>query len=445
MALCDQCVKAALIFCNSHNMLFCKQHLEDHISTNKSNWHGTNYILEVNSDSKDFLLKFLRNQKDHVKAQRNHFKSHLRGLNRDKVQISTIKGFCKATGHKFWQKNDKIYKENVKLCKSEFKELLNYIESLCNKIGSKTYIIKKEFYSPLESFLLKDKEHAKGALANLTDIEIDFSTDSKILKTSNLSHLFTYHSNYIVYMTDNLRVKDFSDLEIALSPTDARSRYIQISHDEILRTGGFVNKTICEIINITTNAIRQIQSLNVGRYWHTVTWYEDEIMVIGGSNGECSLNSVEIYKNSIWKFLAPLNRPRQSLSSVTVLDSVYVLGGLDRYSIEKYHKNKWIILKVRLPTMMSATGVIGISQNILLIYGGGYRNTFFSKIFKLNLQTGVKKTIGHTEREGRVPYGTCIFQNNQIFTAFYRTENFWQDHTEIKHEICYKQSFGIQH
>lgn len=90
---------------------------------------------------------------------------------------------------------------------------------------------------------------------------------------------------------------------------------------------------------------------------------------------------------------------------------------------------------------MSAPGVIGISKNILLIYAGSNRLNFFSEIFKLNLVTGIKKTIGHTHQQGRVSYGSFLFENNTIFGAYYTPQKFWQDKIDINHEICSKQMF----
>lgn len=450
MIRCVKCDNAAKFICNCQEkeLFWCDKDLNDHVITELNIWHKPSLILDVNQASKDFLLSFLHKTWIHTNRQKDKFNSRLKISDHPtkEKKCKDYEDFSKASGilYKEYDDSDELNLNNLKLCESELNEMLHLIESLRDKIKSISYIIEKEFYSPLENFLLNKPKLAKNALASFTNIKINYSKDPKTLSTSNLSNMFSHYSNYIVYIKSNLWAKDYSGSEIALHRTDARSRFILVSPAEILRTGGFEDKTICEIINIETKKLGHIQRLNVGRYWHTVTRLRDDIIVIGGSNGKESLTSVEIYKNYAWIEIASLNLPRQSPSSVSVLNSVYVIGGLDRFSIEKYYDDTWHILPITLPTKMAAPGAIGISQNILLIFGGGYRKTFYSEIFKLNLLTGIKKSIGQTKRQGRVPYGVSIFKSNQIFAAYYMNEQSWQDHTDIYHEIWKKKPFGIQ-
>lgn len=170
-------------------------------------------ILEINKNSKEYLIAFLKAKRKLIKEQKRIFILHLQHINYEAIvkRCNENEQFCQDSGYQnfnYDENPDKVHIENLNICEYELNEMIEFSIILQKKIESMKYIIEKEFYSPLENFLLNGPEYAQKALKKLTNTEIDYSNDPKIFKTSNLSHLFSNYSNYVVYMKNNLEVQD---------------------------------------------------------------------------------------------------------------------------------------------------------------------------------------------------------------------------------------------
>jgi len=89
--------------------------------------------------------------------------------------------------------------------------------------------------------------------------------------------------------------------------------------------------------------------------------------VIGGCNQGKSIRNVEVFMNNKWVEIQSLNIPRASLTSISILDTVWTISGINEeylHSIEKYKENQWILLSISLPFLCAAVGLICIGEGL---------------------------------------------------------------------------------
>lgn len=108
------------------------------------------------------------------------------------------------------------------------------------------------------------------------------------------------------------------------------------------------------------------------RMFHSMTWINGFPAVIGGHDGNGTINSVEIYKNTGWEENSQINIARHSFTSICSDRVVWIIGGLDQSyldSLERYKKGAWQVVGIKLPRPLAAVGLCFL-EDYLVLFGG---------------------------------------------------------------------------
>lgn len=103
-------------------------------------------------------------------------------------------------------------------------------------------------------------------------------------------------------------------------------------------TGGACSRDVVSVsFNPKTESFearKMPSSLMIERGNHSMVTYNDNFVVIGGSNVNKVLNSCESWnKSGFWEPFPSMIKARRNLSAVTLDDSIYTFGGRNQRKI----------------------------------------------------------------------------------------------------------------
>ena len=167
------------------------------------------------------------------------------------------------------------------------------------------------------------------------------------------------------------------------------------------------------LLDLINKSIENCPNLLNGRKSHSMTWIDNSVAVIGGSDRTNKLNSVEIFKNKEWVKGSSINIPRVYHTSITCGKTSWVIGGFAKNeldSIEKYENNEWKLLELKLPTPSFGIGTVCI-ENYLLLLGGTMNNAPIDNVFYINTNKLEIKEVNKLE------YPACFYYNHTFIDS----------------------------
>ena len=277
----------------------------------------------------------------------------------------------------------------------------------------------KEYYNPFESALvvspneLIQKYERKFChilpfyLSNYSDLSISIGKSKKLL----------------IFPREIVLAKLVGKMEF-----DYTSRYLNLGNCKLLVTGGIANEetsnSMAFVLDLVTGEKENLPLLKIPRKRHCMTWIQGSPAVIGGFNGRVSLPDVEVYLDFEWKIFPHLNRPRNSLSAVSVSQEVYVAGGanqknpLNSIEVFSWPYSEWKELDVKLPICVYNVGLFHIN-NKLLVFGGvmieNKNQEETSRAFIIEINSKEVKEVQSLKKPMSFPYNMFRANENPIF------------------------------
>ena len=365
---CMHCSKEAKYYCTCKipNVYLCKSHREAH---------------EASPGDHPIRLKVVEIFKPDPICKQNLIQEIIKARSSAEDQINkVISASAKLTS----------------LLQNQIKEALAKLDrfiSLCNDVLSQIYSIEsirpKEIYSQIEALLLfEDSENIIRKIKAPT-IEI-----------AEVPNLFSYHSTTFPHFLYNFSETNISfpvkegviqvsnpEKTIKNTKLNIYQRCLSLRNKKVLITGGSLGNNESPdalILDILSGLITEIPRLIYPRTSHSMAWINGAPSVIGGFNQGKSMKNVEVFMNNKWVEIQSLNIPRVSMASITFLDTVWTIGGINGAylnSIERYKENQWILLSITLPFPCAAVGLICIEGRFLIIGGASTDNKISKDAF----------------------------------------------------------------
>ena len=212
---------------------------------------------------------------------------------------------------------------------------------------------------------------------------------------------------------------------------DDGSRATLLPTGNIVITGGRRYPSQCVKLNISHASSRKAPSMEQPRYSHTSIWVQGLVWVLGGINDQV-LSHCEVYDGEKWKKYPELGVPRACASASSWLNQVFVFGGTEEASIEKYDGESWVELSIQLPKDLALTGVYQLdAENVLVVGGHTTPNDTFD-VTKVNLTRGQRERLpslpitDHFAGEAVVYRDEVYFQGFLANYAFDLQANTWR-------------------
>ena len=385
MNQCLYCNQEAYYYCSCTipNIYFCRSHQEEH-----ENQLGDHKISKIKIEPRIPNQKSKQDLIQHILQIKHQTDIQLQILLKESAQfISKLNDLIKKG----------IYFKN--LC-----------DNIINEILSINSISAKSFYTPLESILLSTEIKKTLLLIKPPTIKFpDINTELFYIPSAFPHFLYNYSDISIEFLLKNTIQLYPTYKRIVNNRLDWRSRFLYVNNNQILFTGGELLKNDCFLMNLLNGEIKVYPSLCYGRYSHSMSWIENNPAVIGGTDGNFLLNSVEIFINGKWTEGAPINFHRCDHTSITTNGSTWIIGGFTNLcldSVEKYEKNQWVVLNLKLLIPSRAIGILYIGNELILI--GGI-NDSYEKIPNTYSINKINSTI---KEENRLTIGANFYYNN---------------------------------
>lgn len=167
---------------------------------------------------------------------------------------------------------------------------------------------------------------------------------------------------------------------------DAGSRAIQLTPSSLLVTGGLQVMTQHLRLDIADASFKRLPNLSQARHSHASVSLVGIVWAIGGME-KSELSHCEAFDGEVWVRKPPLNVARRELNASTWGTNIYVYGGNGEATIEKYEREGWFELSVRLPYVLALPGVYQEDENSALVAGGVDKKDK-SAVFRLNFDQG---------------------------------------------------------
>lgn len=206
------------------------------------------------------------------------------------------------------------------------------------------------------------------------------------------------------------------------------SRTLCIGNSIILTGGRIEGRQVYEI-SLKTYELKKIQSLNFGRYWHSMGFIDGNPAVIGGVEGEKknkkSLRSVEVFKSGKWTVYPPLNISRANTSCSWYNSKTFVLWGSTykngdigfRKDLEIFESNSWNTISCSISSFYNSAS-LALSSTSILILGGLIENDFpYNKVYLFNTEKNTYQTLATLKYDDYFPYGQTTLISNQVYLS----------------------------
>lgn len=121
------------------------------------------------------------------------------------------------------------------------------------------------------------------------------------------------------------------------------------------------------------NKVTVVASLLTPRIACGVTYCIGKVYAIGGEHTSGSCETYPL-KDMTWVEIRPLQLERAAINAVAAGKGVYVVGGLPLRevgrSVERYVREDWELMQVRLPEQVCNSGLAAVDEETLAIIGG---------------------------------------------------------------------------
>lgn len=172
---------------------------------------------------------------------------------------------------------------------------------------------------------------------------------------------------------------------------DEGSRSVQLTPTSLVVTGGCQYMSQHLRLDIADASFKRLSNLRIARHNHATVCMLGIVWVIGGM-GDTALTECELFDGEEWRERPGMNIPRVNFTACTWGTIIYVYGGNCEASIEKYERESWVELSLRLPSPLSLLGVYQESDEIAVI-AGGRSSEPESSAYRLQLDTGTCEVL----------------------------------------------------
>ena len=172
---------------------------------------------------------------------------------------------------------------------------------------------------------------------------------------------------------------------------DEGSRALQLTPSSLLVTGGLHLMTQHLRLDIADASFKRLPNLQQARHSHACVSLVGIVWVIGGME-ESVLSHCEAFDGDVWVQKPALNVARKELNACIWGMNIFVYGGNGEVTIEKYERESWVELSVRLPCALALPGVYQEDENSVLIAGGVGKDDQ-TAAFRLTLDQGTCKLL----------------------------------------------------
>ncbi|MGQ5524715.1 Kelch repeat-containing protein [Chitinimonas sp. PSY-7] len=159
--------------------------------------------------------------------------------------------------------------------------------------------------------------------------------------------------------------------------------------------GDYLEKSV-DVFDFATGKIHKTADMPSKRYGVRPVTVGSKIYVIGGHNGDASLDEVLILdtKKDKWSVGPSTNVTRDAPGTILVNDKIYAVGGgiewdkpLDTVEFLDLKKNKWFMSEHKLHAKRFAPGLVQLGDYLYVV--GGYDGiNALSSVEKMSLKTG---------------------------------------------------------
>ncbi|OMJ85692.1 hypothetical protein SteCoe_12965 [Stentor coeruleus] len=357
---CSICGNPSAFICEDENfyVYFCSDHSEEHkkvFETHKITQISGNFSTVEPSSQSALVAKLEEIKKETEKVR--------------KAYEETTSNFL-----------DEIKKK----IQSGFEEIDDFLD-LCSRkieeINIRRHVKHRKIQSPLEWAL--NSLEIKSHLSQFSMPHLQSSTDPiPSFIPSNFIHLLSNFSSICGAFKDKNTMFMYPlGKEIKNKILTHGARCMQISPYDIIVTGGFKNLANSAFaINLIRSSYEKLPPLNIGRKFHSISYLDGHLAVIGGSEEpstadkgeERQLVSVEVFKRSVWMEGPRLNMPKSCASALNLGKITWIIGGWNGSAlntIEKYENKAWCIIDLHLPMPIRSLSLVGLGTNILLLGG----------------------------------------------------------------------------
>ena len=203
---------------------------------------------------------------------------------------------------------------------------------------------------------------------------------------------------------------------------DDGSRGVFLPTGNIIVTGGIRRPEQCVKLNVNHASSRKAAPMTQSRYSHASIWTQGLVWVLGGMSDQV-LTHCEAFDGERWKPCADLNVPRVCASASSWSTKVYVFGGTEEASIEKYEGECWVELTVQLPYSLALVGVHQLDAETALVVGGLNLNDVFG-VIKLNLSDGQRERLPSLPITDHFASESVVYHDEVYFPGFLATYAF---------------------
>ncbi|TRY69732.1 hypothetical protein DNTS_035414 [Danionella cerebrum] len=167
-------------------------------------------------------------------------------------------------------------------------------------------------------------------------------------------------------------------------PEYTKSEYAVCAlRNDIIVSGGRINSSFVWMYNSQLNVWIRVASLNKGRWRHKMTVLLGKVYVVGGFDGQCYLNNVEVYDSfsNRWTEVAPMKEAVSSPAVTSCAGKLFVIGGesdenncSNKVQCYNSETDSWE-LKAFVP--FSKANISAVSLNQLIYVCGGLTNSIY--------------------------------------------------------------------
>lgn len=200
---------------------------------------------------------------------------------------------------------------------------------------------------------------------------------------------------------------------------DSGSRGVLLPTGNILVTGGNRHPSQCIKLKINHATSHKAAPLTQSRHSHASIWTQGSVWVLGGVSDQV-LTHCEAFDGERWKACAELNVPRACASASSWGSNVYIFGGTEETSIEKYDKESWVELSVQLPKWLALAGIHQLDGETALVVGGRNTNDVFD-VVKVSFSDGQRERLPSLPITDHFAGEALVYRDEVFFQGFLAT------------------------
>ena len=172
---------------------------------------------------------------------------------------------------------------------------------------------------------------------------------------------------------------------------DECSRSVLLPTGSIVVTGGKKHPGQCLRWDTNSGSSKKVTDMTQQRHSHASVWVQGFVWVIGGMNDH-ALSHCELYDGEKWKTLPELNVPRFGHTASCCGNILYVFGGVEESSIEKYDGEAWVELSIQLTQPLSLVGVFQMDEDTAIVAGGVATSDVY-EVVKIKFAQGEQESL----------------------------------------------------